>query len=282
MASSLANGRFQAIQLGADLRELRKHAGKTVMQVAETLGMHHSTVSRWERGENMPDEADTSALLTVYGIIGEDRDRVLDLARQVKISDWVAPGIGRQLAAFIEYERRAERIIEVNPLLIPGLLQTRDYTWSLMIGAGLPQDQAETDTTIRVRRQSLLTGRRPPQLIAVVGEQAVRYPPSDDAVMVGQLRHLLAVGKLPNVEVRILPMDRRYSIALEGRFILLEFTRERPVVQVDSYCSTSTLTNPRAVSNYRDAADAIRAATLSADESAAYIANLAKEVEVRS
>jgi len=69
----------------------------------------------------------------------------------------------------------------------------------------------------------------------------------------------------------------QYSIALEGRFILLEFPRDNQVVQVESYCSTSTLTNPRAVSSYQDAVDAIRMDLMSADESGKYIANLVKE-----
>lgn len=280
MAGSPPNGRSQAVQLGADLREHRKHTGKTVVQVAEVLGMHHSTVSRWERGDTMPDQADTSALLTIYGIIGEERERLLELARQDKSPDWVAPGIGRQLAALIEYERTAERITEVNPLMIPGLLQTREYAQHLMISVGTPLDVAEQNTMIRMGRQNVLTRRMPVTYFGLIGEQAIRYPPCDDTIMAGQLRHLLTMGRRPNVEIRILPIDRRrYSIALEGRFVLLEFPRDNPVVQVESYWSTSTLTNPRAAESYQDAVDAIRADLMSADDSAGYIIDLLKEME---
>ena len=48
--------------------------GLTVAGVAAALGMHHSTVSRWERGESMPSEADTAAVLAIYGVTGEERD----------------------------------------------------------------------------------------------------------------------------------------------------------------------------------------------------------------
>ena len=251
------------------------------MQVAETLGMHHSTISRWERGDTMPDEADTAALHAIYGVTGEERDRLVGIARHDTIPDWVAPGIGRQLAAVIEYERRAERITEVNPLLIPGLLQTRDYALALMLSIGTPVGQAEQDTIIRMGRQNVLTSRRPAKYLAVIGEQAVRYPPCDDVVAADQLHHLLMVSERPNVEIRIVPMDRRqYSIALEGRFILMEFPRDNPVVYVESYCSSSTLTNPSAVDSYKEAVAAIRAAALTAAESASCLKAIVHEMEM--
>src|SRR4030081_1977061 len=96
----------QAVQLGAELREQRKRADMTVVQVGEALGFHQSTISRWERGESMPDEADTAALLAIYGVRGADRDRLVELARLNAVADWVAPRGGEQLAALMEYERR--------------------------------------------------------------------------------------------------------------------------------------------------------------------------------
>jgi transcriptional regulator with XRE-family HTH domain len=59
----------QAVQLGAELRQQRRRAGMTVVQVGEALGFHHSTISRWERGETMPDESDTGAVLAICGCV---------------------------------------------------------------------------------------------------------------------------------------------------------------------------------------------------------------------
>src|SRR6266567_1655186 len=120
----------QAVQLGAELREQRRRAGMTVVQVGEALGFHQSTISRWERGETMPDDADTAAVLAIYGVRGEERNRMVELARLNAVEDWVAPHGGQQLAALMEYERRARRIVQVTPQLVPGLLQTRGYARS--------------------------------------------------------------------------------------------------------------------------------------------------------
>jgi len=143
MATLPVGGRSQAVQLGAELREQRKRAGMTVVQVGVALGFHHSTISRWERGESMPDEADTAAALAVYGVRGVERDRMVELTRLGSIADWLAPSGGHQLDALMKYEGRAQRITEVHPLLVPGLLQTRGYARSIMIDGGTPCDAAE-------------------------------------------------------------------------------------------------------------------------------------------
>lgn len=282
MASPPAGGRSQAVQLGAELRELRQRAGMTVVRVGDALGFHHSTISRWERGESMPDDADTAAVLAIYGVRGVERDRMVQLARLNSIADWIAPHGGAQLAALMEYERRAERITEVHPLLIPGLLQTRCYARALMLDCGEPMEVAERGAEIRIGRQVVLTGRRPPHYAAIIGEQALRHAPCDAHVMAELLHHLLVVGERPNVEILVLPLDLgRFTMALFGQFVLLEPLRDNPVVQVESCGSMSMLTNERTVCRYRAAADKIRADALDAHSSALRIAEIAKDLEIK-
>jgi transcriptional regulator with XRE-family HTH domain len=282
MASALINGRSRAVQLGAELRDARKRCAMTVAGVAEALGYHHSTVSRWERGESMPSEADTGAFLALLGTTGEERERLIELARHDDVIDWVAPGIGKQLAALIEYEKTARTIIEVNPLLIPGLLQTREYARSIMIGGGVARGKAEQGAIIRTGRQDVLTRRKPVNYVGVVGEQAVRYPACTDEVMVEQFHHLLSMAKRPNVRIHVLPLEPRYSLAFEGRFVLLEPDYGNPVVQVESYWSTSMLTSERAVRSYQEAASAICRDALSPDETVKLIEELVRGMGSRA
>lgn len=274
MAVSPANGRSQAVQLGADLRELRKQTGRTVVQVAEALGMHHSTISRWERGDTMPDEADTGALLAIYGVTGEERAWLVRLARPDSPPTWAAPA-GKQFAAFTKFESLASHIVEVNPLLIPGLLQTADYARSLMTDAGLPPDRIERGVAHRMRRRHVLTHRHPARLTAVIGEHAVRHPPCSNTVAHDQLRHLRMMAELPNVTIRVLPMyQRRYTTGLEGPFMYFEFPHEDPIAYVENFCSTSMLTAEHVVRSYRDSVDAILRNAMSEQESRAYIGNV--------
>ncbi|MGH3629352.1 MAG: DUF5753 domain-containing protein, partial [Sciscionella sp.] len=107
------------------------------------------------------------------------------------------------------------------------------------------------------------------QFRAVIGENALRYPPCEDGLMAAQLRHLLTWADRPNVMIRALPLDNRYSPALEGPFVLLEFERSKPVVQLEHYRSTVTLTNVRDVEDYRAATDTIRRDAMSAADTTA-------------
>ena len=278
MPPTPAAERSRALQLGAELREARRRAELTLKDVATSLSHDHSTLSRWENGTHKPDAEDVSAVLAVLGVTGEERSRILDLARHDGLNDWVAPGVERQLGSLIQYERVAELITAVNPLLVPGLLQTRAYALSLLLGAGVERGQAEQSSLVRTRRQEVLTRRNPVNYIAVIGEQALRYPPCDALVMADQLHHLALMAQRPNVNIHVLPFDiRRYTAALDGPFVLLEFVRNKPVVQLDGFRATSTITNVRAVENYRSATEKICNIALSTTDSLRLIANLARE-----
>jgi transcriptional regulator with XRE-family HTH domain len=60
--------------LGALIRDARRHAGLTQAQLAEALGTTQSVISRWERGHDVP-RADT--LVTILRACGYEADVVL-------------------------------------------------------------------------------------------------------------------------------------------------------------------------------------------------------------
>ena len=136
----------RARQLGAELRAARKAAGLSTSELGTRLGRSHTHVSRWENGKLTPREADVGAVLGILGVTGDERERLLQLARDAGDPNWVAPGVGKQLTVLTEYERTAQRITDVEPLLIPGLLQTGNYARSIMLGAGATRGEAANDT----------------------------------------------------------------------------------------------------------------------------------------
>jgi Domain of unknown function (DUF5753) len=66
-------------------------------------------------------------VLVVLRVTGEERGQLLQLARDAADPNWVVPGVAKQLAALIQDEEVATHIVNVQPLVIPGLLQTEDY-----------------------------------------------------------------------------------------------------------------------------------------------------------
>jgi transcriptional regulator with XRE-family HTH domain len=243
------------------------------------LGRSHTHVSRWENGRLTPSEADTGAVLGILGVTGQERERLLQLAKDAGDPNWVAPGVDRQLAALTEYERTARTITDVQPLLIPGLLQTADYARSIMIGAGTTRGEADRRVTFRLGRRDVLTRRNPVELVAIIGEHALRYPPCGRDVMLEQLHHLAKWAELDNVSLHAIPIDHGYSPTLEGPFVLIEFDRAKPVVHLEHYRSSTTITDASDVRDYQAAADTVRRDALSADRTAALIARIADDME---
>ncbi|MGW1679831.1 helix-turn-helix domain-containing protein [Saccharopolyspora sp. NPDC002376] len=269
----------RARQLGVELRAARKAVGMSTQALGTKLGRSHTHISRWENGKLTPSEADTGAVLGILGVTGEERERLLQLAKDAGDPNWVAPGVDRQLAALTEYERTARTITDVQPLLIPGLLQTADYARSIMIGSGTTRGEADRRVTFRLGRRDVLTRRNPVELVAFIGEHALRYPPCGRDVMLDQLHHLEKWAERGNVSLHAIPFNHSYSPAVEGPFVLIEFERAKPVVHLEHYRSSTTITDANDVRDYQAAADTLRGNALSADLTTALIRQIADDME---
>jgi putative transcriptional regulator len=51
---------------GERIRHLRKKRGLTIMDVEKATGIGHSTISRWERGESVPNSSEIYQILMDY------------------------------------------------------------------------------------------------------------------------------------------------------------------------------------------------------------------------
>lgn len=269
----------RARQLGAALRDARDRTNLTIRDVGRALGISHVTVTRWENGRSAPDAENTSAMLAVLGVNGDEREELIDLARKAADPNWVAAGTDRQLSMLMDYEKTATRIVESNQQLIPGLLQTSDYARQIMLGAGATSGEAEQRVTTRMGRRDILTRRKPVAFVALLGEQALYRHPCPKEVMADQLHHLLEMGKRDNITVQAVPTRDEYSPAIEGPFILIEFARGKPVVHLEHYRSSATITDAKDVRDYQAAADTILREAMSPEDTAGLIAERANEME---
>jgi transcriptional regulator with XRE-family HTH domain len=273
----------RARELGAALRQARLAKHMTLRQVADAVGRAESHTSRWENGKLIPSAEDLGALLVILGISGDERERLIQLAHEIDNPDWVAAGIDKQLAALIETERIAKQIVFVEPTLVPGLLQTGEYAYSIICARDGNSSQARHDALIRIGRQSILTRRNPPDLVCAVGESALRYPPCTASIMAEQLHHLLKAMQQPNITVVVVPNELGcYSPAVFGSFQIVDPGDNRPMVQLGSFWSSTTLTNMRAIDAYREAAAITIRHSLGVEKSAALIEKLMNEMESKA
>ncbi|WP_422735947.1 helix-turn-helix domain-containing protein [Micromonospora sp. WMMD729] len=198
-------------RLGAELRQLRRREALTLEQVCDRLGWAStSKLSRIELGQSRPDLADVLDLLDVYQVPAPARDALIVIARDAATSRgwWKTLGeMSERQRVYAELEAGAADIVEYQPALVPGLLQTPAYARS-RVAAGVlltPDVDVEAEVRARALRQEVLRRADPPRYTAVLAE-AVCDPgdlPLD--VWREQLRHLVAVTGLAHVTVRLLP-----------------------------------------------------------------------------
>jgi hypothetical protein len=128
-------------------------------------------------------------------------------------------------------EHGAQQIRGYDTLLIPGLLQTPDYTRAIMNSdTSIRQVEVEQRVAARQHRQERLGGAEPLHLTTIISEAALRQQVGGPKVLRGQLSHLLAMIDEfeDNVEVRVIPFTATAcNLFGAGTLSLLDFASPR-------------------------------------------------------
>ncbi|MFG1674998.1 DUF5753 domain-containing protein [Micromonospora sp. NPDC049282] len=199
------------VRLGVELRRLRRRESLTLEQVCVRLGWAStSKLSRIELGQSRPDLADILDLLDVYEVPPHQRDDLIVIARDAATGRGWSKALGEmgeRQRAYAELEAGAERIVEYQPALVPGLLQTPAYArLRVAAGASLASEvDVEADVRARAVRQELLVRPEPPHYTALLDERACEPAGLPTEVWREQVRHLLVLAERSHVTVRVLP-----------------------------------------------------------------------------
>lgn len=268
-------------RLGAELRQHREDAGVTIESVAEQLECSASKVSRIETGHTMASVRDVRDMLEIYGVPDDQRDELLQIAREARQKGWWHPFSAVLTSAYVGMEAAAGSIRAYEPQLVTGLLQTEEYTRAMIRGARPDITAEEVEKRVRVRknRQSLLTQDDPIDLWVVLDEAAVSRPVGGDAVMRDQLERLVEAADQPNVTLQILPFDAGVHAGMDGMFTILDFPEpgDPSLVYAENATGGLFLEKSEELQKYTFIFDHIRAAAIRPEESVALIAKLAKE-----
>ncbi|MGH3933486.1 MAG: helix-turn-helix domain-containing protein [Pseudonocardiaceae bacterium] len=227
---------LRAQWLGQSLRELRDASGMTLARAGEFLQRNAATVSRFESGEYPIRRPDLMALLDLYGVSDRrKRDGLLRLSEDVWQKGWwdgYEPDVERQFVDFVWLESRATAIRSFDPLVVTGLLQTREYAEAVITAAQWEAEPAQIARWVQLRmdRQTVLHREAPPRLTVIIDEFALRREIRGPNIMRGQFAHLLAAGELPYVDLRILPANVGAHAGHSGLFQV--FTIAEPDLDV--------------------------------------------------
>ncbi|WP_328469971.1 helix-turn-helix domain-containing protein [Streptomyces sp. NBC_00448] len=274
-------------RLGSELRKLREEAGRSLEDAAGVLECHRSRISRIELGYLGVRARDVRDLLNDYGVSNEDlRARLTELARHgSKRGWWDAYGqiIAPAYANYLELEADTDYIRAFESILIPGLLQTEDYSRAVIRAnpALVRDDDVDTLMRVKIERQTILTRQDGPvRFWAIIGEAALRTPIGGTEVMRAQLDHLVKVVERPNVTLQVLPYDVGAHAGLSGPFVIFSFAvpNDAGVVFLENLSSSLYLETHDEVAGYTLVFDALRSSALNPADSLDYIAKVADEV----
>ncbi len=269
-------------ELGDGLRQAIEQAGLNAEHAAHALGWSPSKVSRLLSGKRNASEVDVAIILGMCRVKGKERDRLLALCQERNTPGWLqqhGSRLPQQLMTLINHENRAVTYSDIQPMLVPGLLQTGDYARAVISRiATMPADEVDDRVAARLARQGLFSRERPARFSFYVHESALRTPIGGPTVMSEQLHHLLQMAVRPYITLRVIPVALGAHAATAGPFILLEFAEFQPVVYLENETSSLFLEKNEEIAAYRLILGALAETTLGERESRELIATVAIEL----
>lgn len=248
--------------LGKRLRHLRERAGVSFEDAARAIEVTPLTVRRMEKAEVGLRIPYVKELLRTYGVLAEEIEGFLNLAREANQPGWwykyrdVLPD---WFSAYVSLESEATVIRLYEPHYVPGLLQTHDYAAALL-RVGFPnksREDIQRRVALRLKRQDLLDKPEAPAVWAVLDETVLRRPVGGAEVMRAQIDRLIEVLEYPKVRIQIMRFTAGPHPGAFGPFHYFRFGfSELPdVVYTESLAGAQYFDQPADVVMYLEVLD---------------------------
>ncbi|GGX40370.1 helix-turn-helix domain-containing protein [Streptomyces chryseus] len=281
MASNV-NPTVRRRRLGQELRRLRELKGMTAEEVAERLLVSQSKISRLENGRRSISQRDVRDLCGVYDV--EDHrivDSLMQMAKDSRQQGWWHAFGDIPYSVYIGLETDAASLRVYESLIVPGLLQTRDYAQAVIEGMWPEATPGEIDKRIQIRlkrQDRLVDPVNPLRFWAVIDEALLRRVVGSKEIMTEQLAHLTHLSEQPHVTLQVLPYHVGAHPGMYGKFAILEFQEavDASVVYLEGVTSDLYLEKTNDVQSYSVMYEHLRAKALSAEQSREFILEVAQ------
>ncbi|WP_405164633.1 helix-turn-helix domain-containing protein [Nocardia sp. NBC_01499] len=271
------------IAVGGQLRKLRELKGITPVEAGEYIRGSHAKISRLELGRTGYKDRDILDLLTLYGVTEEDqREMFLELARKANEPGWwhrYSDLLPSWFETYLGLEGAAQTIRTFEGQLVPGLLQTEDYTHAV-IEVGHQTAEASRRVELRTKRQEVLDLPAGPKLWAVLDEAVLHRPIGGKQVLREQIEHLVEMSYKPGITIQVLPYDAGVHAAAGSSFTMLRFAeRELPdIVYLEQLTSAFYLDRSEDLQLYREVMDQVAVQAEMPEESRALLVKAAEKL----
>ncbi|WP_411145882.1 helix-turn-helix domain-containing protein [Streptomyces sp. x-80] len=281
------------IALGQELRRLRlRFSSKlTIEDAVEGLPFSEAMLQRVETGlSSLRKAGHLRLLLERYGVDDEETvEELLKIQREASSEEWAAEYKDAMtpplMSKFVGIESAAQTIRAYHPLLPWGSLQTEAYARALV---AMQQPVLESTTEsgdkavrLRMRRREFITREEEPaQLLAIIGEPALRHVVGSVDVMREQCAEIVELSGRENINIQILPSHgKRYRFA--GDFSILDLGGGLPPqVQVDTAWGALAISGkPRDVGIFERRFERLSTHALPPEETPTFVKKLAREIK---
>ncbi len=265
-------------ELGSALRALRQASEKEAKAVARSAVMSTSKLSKIENGHTAPSVSDVERILTAIGVSDEVKREYMAAAR-AEATEATAWRLVRRLG----YHRKQQQIkaldVSMNllrlfqPSLVPGLLQTPEYARTVFARRNLNEEQLFRAVGGRLDRQQVLYDRSK-TLRFIITEPVLRWNLLPALMMAGQLDRIISLSRLPNVDIRVVPLAGTHRDVPGHSFVI----RDDRSVTVETVHAELIVTDPRDVTVYVDKFEGFASVALSGDTMRSLVERIRDEV----
>jgi Domain of unknown function (DUF5753) len=270
-------------RLARELTTARISAGYTANHACDILNWGRGKVGRFEANQwKRPEMSDIRDLLRIYGVVGEKRMEIEELAIRARARPWWRDYGDVFDNEFPGFEADAAEIRVFMPLVVPGLLQTPAYTDALLRVGPRTLAWRKRALEARLRRQQVLEREdgTAPGLIAVITEASLMYRWSTRVERCEQVAHLADMSRRPNVELRIQRFIDGPPPGMLSMINIFDFPGNEPsAVFVEAELTIQEVTSKEQVKTYSQAFDRARDAALEPAETTTYLEHLIEKLE---
>jgi hypothetical protein len=265
------------------LTAARVSSGYTANHACDILNWGRGKVGRFEANQwKRPEMSDIRDLVRIYGIDGDEKAEIEDLAMRARARPWWRDYAEIFDSEFPGYENDATTIRVFMPLVLPGLLQTPAYTEALLRAGPRPPSYRRKAVDSRLRRQEVLdrTDGSAPTFSAVITEASLMYRWGQRDDRREQIEHLVTLGTHRNVALHIQRFEDGPPTGIVSMVNIFGFRDEEPdLVFVESDYTIEEVSKPESVQGYIESFERARDAALEPADTTGYLERLARRME---
>jgi Domain of unknown function (DUF5753)/Helix-turn-helix domain len=212
-------------RLAYRLQQARGEARRTQQEVADVLSWPQGRLASYEDSSGCPTAAEVEQLCSLYGcssMLAQVLQELCADGRTLPFTEYDDLHRPVTLRYFAD-EAAADVITQFEPLFIPGLLQTRAYTLSVLKGTYSFSDRtSERIADIRETRQRARSEKQSAPLY-FFDQAAISRPVGDGVLMREQLLRLREDAEQGRAVLRVIPFHAGVYPGLMGPMTHLQF-----------------------------------------------------------